>query len=114
MALKEFGGGLMTKLQTALERELAARTANLDEREQRLEARSAELDRREEALERREAGVQHMATDSGLFSPRISTVSLEKPPLQAAAPLEKPLVKASVPLATRPSCFKPGQALQHR
>jgi len=114
MALKEFGGNLATKLQAALEKELAARTANLDEREQRLEARSADLDRREEALERREAGLQHMATDSDLFSPRISTVLLEKPPLQAAAPLEKPLVKASVPLATRPSCFKPGQALQHR
>jgi hypothetical protein len=41
-------------------------------------------------------------------------VSLEKPPVQASVPLEKPPVQASVPLATRPSLFKPGQALQHR
>jgi len=105
-ALKEFGGSLVTKLQAALEEELAARTASLEERERRLEARSIELDRREEALERREAELQQPAARPALSAPRLSIASLEKPPVQASAP--------QLGLAKRPSLFNPGQALQHR
>jgi len=105
-ALKEFGSGLVNKLQVALEEELAARTACLDERERKLEARRVELDRREQALERREAALQPPAAGPGVLAQRTPTASLERPPVQASAP--------QLGLAPRPSLFKPGQALQHR
>jgi len=105
-ALKEFGVNLVAKLQSALEKEQAARIAFLDERERKLEARSIQLDHREQSLERREASLRQTTAGPGLFGSRTQPASLEKPPVQASAP--------QLGLSARSSLHKPGPALQHR
>jgi len=108
-ALQEFRDNLLTKLQAVFELELAARTASLEERERKLEVFCTGLvGQAQQALanEQKEAAPQMPAAGPSLFVRGSSPTSLKKNLMHISEP--------QTGLATRPSSFKPGQALQHR